>query len=295
MAPHGVFRSSRSCRRAFVLLFLPAWAAHLGSSTEPVTTIEGLVDRYNSIFGPFGGNRNAASHLWVSFILAQASQVDKATLETLFRGFCPVSGSPLPSDTSSTLFSSTLERLDGSAVDGYTHHCCWPCICDLQESVRVDTLSVTTSDGEEQFDVLVIGDPCEQASLLNASFDDPFSGHNTSLWQEAPAVRCEAGKLKGAVFSDGGHPIIGMYLTGPPAEPAAGQNSGDEASAYQDMCEDRAEQGYTSGMGLIFNKVAAISPLAAGEGGTSLLANKSYSTRFQRAGTMRGTKLAVRP
>ena len=35
--------------------------------------------------------------------------------------------------------------------------CCWPCVCDLQEFVKADTLEVDTRDGRTTFDVLVIG------------------------------------------------------------------------------------------------------------------------------------------
>ena len=56
-----------------------------------------LHQRYSEIFRY--GNRNAASHLWTSYILDRASVTPAAQIELLFSGFCAVSGSPVyPSD-----------------------------------------------------------------------------------------------------------------------------------------------------------------------------------------------------
>ena len=40
---------------------------------------------------------------------------------------------------------------------GNVHVCCWPCVCDLQEFVKTDTLEVDTKYGRTTFDVLVMG------------------------------------------------------------------------------------------------------------------------------------------
>ena len=65
-----------------------------------------LHNEYHTIFSA-GGNRNAASHLWSSFVLDRAAQfsaerfgnqakAEQAFIE-LFQGFCAVSGSPVQS------------------------------------------------------------------------------------------------------------------------------------------------------------------------------------------------------
>ena len=47
---------------------------------------------------------------------------------------------------------------DSSQIDsGNVHVCCTPCVCDLKEFVKTDTLEVDTKDGKTTFDVLVIG------------------------------------------------------------------------------------------------------------------------------------------
>lgn len=60
-------------------------------------TVQDLHREYHNIFK--NGNRNAASHLWASFILDRSVHLKESTLEYMFAGFCAVSGSPVnPSD-----------------------------------------------------------------------------------------------------------------------------------------------------------------------------------------------------
>merc|ERR1719191_2505607 len=104
-------------------------------------TVRDLHSEYGNIFKH--GNRNAASHLWVSFILQRASQLAPSKLEEMFTGFCAVSGSPTrPSDY--TRYRLTLPLVDGGGlVSGFMYYCCWPCVCDTQDFIRVDTANVT--------------------------------------------------------------------------------------------------------------------------------------------------------
>ena len=45
--------------------------------------------------------------------------------------------------------------------------CCWPCVCDLQEFVKADTLEVDTREGRTTLDVLVIGEVFLQSHIYN--------------------------------------------------------------------------------------------------------------------------------
>ena len=53
----------------------------------------------------------------------------------------------------------TLDGVDGTQSVGFIYHCCWPCVCDATDLVRVDTLTVPTKEGDVQMKFLVIGDP----------------------------------------------------------------------------------------------------------------------------------------
>jgi hypothetical protein len=223
-----------------------------------------LRDQYYHIFK--SGNRNAASHLWFSFVVEHASNLPASTLHNILKGFCPVSGSVLPDDPR-TMYKVTLPQVSGGKMTGVTRHCCWPCICDLSEFVRVDTKTVGTSDGPTQLHVLVIGDPCTNPGKLDQSFSDPFSGTPTTLKENAPELACNASsKLHGAIYSDHGYPIIGTFFTDASdlsavASPPTPVSAEDPTFGWGEKCVLRRKSGYNSGMGLIFHLVAKIAPI----------------------------------
>jgi len=251
--------------RFLVLAFASAWDG---------TTVKDLHQQYYNIFT--SGNRNAASHLWSSFLLDHAESMPRERFELLSSGYCPVSGSPVtPSDSKRFLFR--LPHVDGSGpVNGFLHLCCWPCICDTIDFVGVDTKTVQTADGEERYNFAVLGNPCTDPAKLKEPFDDVYGRSNT-LEMSAPEVRCDGSRLVGAPLSDHGYVIIGMFLAAPAASPEVRGNpkpgrmtSHDgvkyqDSGEYQDKCIARAHQGYNSGMGEIFRRVAMISPVVPGE------------------------------
>jgi len=241
-------------------------------------TINDLHEHYNEIFP--SNNRNAASHLWSSWIMNKAPQLGSAEFNTLFSGFCPVSGSPV-SPTDYNTYAYRLSSLaSNSHAEGLMHHCCAPCVCDTMDMIKADTLTVSLAGGAKEFTFAVIGDPCRNAALLQQPFVDPFSGQSSTLADAAPEVHCDAnGKLRGATYSDHGGVIIGLLREAPtlavavPSLPTPGRITngvlaGKEDANYQDerefsdFCAERAKQGYNSGMGVIFRKVARITPLA---------------------------------
>lgn len=136
-------------------------------------------------------------------------------LTMFFSGFCAVSGSPVrPSDYNR--YRLTLPKLGGGYSTGYMHYCCWPCVCDTQDFIRVDTKNVTLSNGGGQrtFQFAVIGNPCDNPDQLKIPFTQPFdNGRQTSIVESAREVRClEDGTLEGATLSDHGFIIISMFF-----------------------------------------------------------------------------------
>lgn len=246
-----------------------------------LATPDDLIGQYYNIFKT--GNRNAASHLWSKFVLDHAAKMSDATLKNVFKGFCPVSGSPISNgDSSGRIYKVTLASVLGHNVTGVVRFCCSPCVCDLSENVRVDTLTVQTADGPKQYNMLVIGDPCANEVKLNESYVDPFNGQTLSLRQTAPELRCEDTalyskhkRLVGAVYSDNGFPVIGFLWTDaselsmwtPPNQlyrdwdPSHHVHSDDPTFGWRSICQERKRAGYSSGMGLIFRLAATISPI----------------------------------
>ena len=121
-------------------------------------TVRQLHGKYYEIFSR-AYNRNAASHLWSSYILNRASNMTESEIHQLFKGFCPVSGSPVSPSTRNLWQGVQVKKATNTRdeVSGSLHVCCWPCVCDLQALVKTDPLTINTADGTKVFNSLVIG------------------------------------------------------------------------------------------------------------------------------------------
>lgn len=110
--------------------------------------------------------------------------------------------------------------------------------------------------------MLVLGNPCDHPEQLEIPFVQPFDKRTTTLSREAREVSClPDGRLEGAHLSDNGYIIINMFFEDD------GQQA-NEQDQFVDMCKQRADAGYNSGMGEIFRKVAAISPIQTQSNGS---------------------------
>ena len=265
------------CRTAFIAACAAVAAANtMELEVQDVDVPAGpreLHQRYSEIFRY--GNRNAASHLWTSYILDRAAMTPAAQLELLFSGFCAVSGSPVyPSDYKR--YRLRLKHaVTGVDEVGFMYYCCWPCVCDTWDFIKVDTLTVNTADGPKAYRFAVIGDPCENEAQLDVPFIQPFDGRTTTLRRDAPEVRCENGRLIGATRTDHGFIAISMFFDAPSEEEEdrgvwqpgrvvqRGGHVFQDDVEYSDMCSERASDGYNSGMGEIFRRVAAITPVGS--------------------------------
>lgn len=216
--------------------------------------VQALHREYSNIFRH--GNRNAASHLWSSFLIDRAPFMSAKRFEKLSTGYCAVSGSPVtPMDQ--TRYKMKLQRVDGMGTQiGYMYYCCWPCVCDTEDFIRADTKTIETRDGAKKYNVAVIGNPCNNPKALHEPFVQPFDKRRTTIAASAPEVKCmSAGRLEGATMSDNGFVILSLLFD------ASGKNEQLANDEYRSMCDDRKDAGYNSGMGEIFRRVAAISPV----------------------------------
>lgn len=221
-------------------------------------SVQDLHREYSTIFKH--GNRNAASHLWSTFLIERARFMSDRRFQKLNGGYCAVSGSPVsPSDP--TRYRLTLEKVDGTGKHtGFMYYCCWPCVCDTQDFIRIDTKTIELADGPREYHFAVIGNPCSKPGALSEPFTQPFDKRLTTIAHAAPEVRCgRGGVLEGATMSDNGYVIVALFFD------ASRRVSGfqDEAD-FKEMCENRKDHGYNSGMGEIFRRVAAIAPVDTG-------------------------------
>lgn len=227
----------------------PAWS---GTSTED------LWNEYYNIFPT--RNRNAAAFKWSSFLLDRSWQMTADTFEHLATGYCAVAAAIVKA-REQTRYRVTLPMIGGGVKQGLMYYCCWPCICDTLDFLRVDTKTVALKDGQSRsYHFAVMGNPCKNPAALTTPYTDPFSGRTETLEYSAPEVKCSAdGSLEGAEMSDNGYVIMAMFF-----------EDGGQASMEQSYfegwdsspCAKRAEGGYRSGMGLIFRKVASANPIS---------------------------------
>jgi len=218
----------------------------LPASDDHTPRIQDLHREYSNIFRH--GNRNAASHRWSSFLFDRSNQMTLDRFQFFMSGYCAVSGSPVrPSDY--TRYRLTLPLVGSSnneEVSGYMYYCCWPCVCDTQDFIRIDTKTITTIDGiEQKLYFAVIGNPCDHPDVLTKPFVQPasYGARTTTLQETAPEVRCDDnGHLKGATLSDHGYVIISMFFDATVLDRTT-VNKGNE----KDDKEDEEEELTTSG------------------------------------------------
>jgi len=135
-----------------------------------------------------------------------------------------------------------LPDLNGVQKTGFVHFCCWPCVCDAHDWLKVDPTEIETSEGKRTFNFLVIGNPCQDSGVIPAS---------------APDVTCVDGKLEKATYSTNGYAIVGMLQDYDTSKHSTDENEVLGGGTLS-KCESRAQDGYHSGMGQIFREVAAI-------------------------------------
>lgn len=224
-----------------------------------------LVNAYENVFP--SGNRNAAAFVWSHWLLGKSHEFSAEKFQKLFSMFCGVSGAYLSPDEGAfpqqhARWRLTLDQVTGGQRKGFMFYCTgckgWPCLCDAKDFIRVDTKTVTLKGGKKKkYHFAVMGDPCKDPKSLTKPFWEPLDKQQETVEKSAPEVSCGSdGLLQNAQKSDHGHIILTMFH----------DDEDDDIKAhhqadYEEKCKTREENGFESGMGMIFRKVAGISPL----------------------------------
>jgi len=102
-------------------------------------------------------NRNAAGPKFFKHILDK--EITYQDFIEYNKLYCAVSGS-LISPNSRPDFVYLKSAENGEKICGFYHKCCFPCSCDLMKYSQVKNMKHTFSDGEKEFTVLTIKNPC---------------------------------------------------------------------------------------------------------------------------------------
>lgn len=248
--------------------------ASITTSYANLKTPDDLHQQYYTIFP--SGNRNAASHRWATYVLERSEEMTQETFVNLFASFCAVSGSPVYPSPAKRWKMTLPQVAGGQNKTGMMYFCCYPCVCDSYDFIKVDTKTITTLDGPKQYRFVVIGNPCLHSEALTEQWQDPFRGQMTSLQQSAPDVKCDGSYLEKATLSDNGHVILSLFFEDGTPGHATADVGFQDSSQLTGYCQKRAEEGYASGMGQIFRKVAVVTPV-----GQTYVANPITSTTLR--------------
>lgn len=197
-----------------------------------------LFNQYSCLFHP-SNNRNAASHVWVNHLVNHSSNLSVDEFREQAKGFCPVSGSPI---SGSNEFVQDLSTTLGTQSRVAINYCCWPCTCDIsdanaQNKLHIHPSVVNTAGGSLNVNYIVIDDPC------NSSANIPI---------EAPAIQCNGNSLQNAIHVQtpiGSKVAIGFAF-----------DSQELPNYPSTQCENRANNNYRSGMGMIFRNLLSLTP-----------------------------------
>ena len=75
--------------------------------------------------------------------------------------YCAVSGSLMdPNNKPEFVYLKNVEN--DEKICGFYHRCCYPCSCDLMKYSKVKKMKYNFIDGEKEFFVLTINNPCEK-------------------------------------------------------------------------------------------------------------------------------------
>ena len=149
------FKKIKLLKTLFIFLLITIFCFIKPSFSKDFNYYEDLVKDWIKIFPD--QNRNAAGPKFFKHIL------DKVITFQDFieynKLYCAVSGS-LISPNSRTDFVYLKSAENGEKICGFYHKCCFPCSCDLMEYSQVKNMKHKFSDGEKEFTVLTIKNPC---------------------------------------------------------------------------------------------------------------------------------------
>ncbi len=139
----------------FIFLLITFFCFLKPSYSKDFNYYEDLVKDWIKIFPD--QNRNAAGPKFFKHILDK--EITYQDFIEYNKLYCAVSGS-LISPNSRPDFVYLKSAENGEKICGFYHKCCFPCSCDLMKYSQVINMKHTFSDGEKEFTVLTIKNPC---------------------------------------------------------------------------------------------------------------------------------------
>ncbi len=150
-----VFKKFKFLKTLFIFFLLIVFCLIKPSYSKDFNYYEDLEKDWIKIFPD--QNRNAAGPKFFKHILDK-----KITYQDFIeynKLYCAVSGSLIaPNSKPDFVYLKSAEN--GEKICGFYHKCCFPCSCDLMKYSKIKKMKYKFTDGEKEFSVLTIKNPC---------------------------------------------------------------------------------------------------------------------------------------
>ena len=153
--PDIFYKKIKPLKTLFIFLLITIFCFIKPSYSKDFNYYEDLVKDWIKIFPD--QNRNAAGPKFFKHILDK--EITYQDFIEYNKLYCAVSGS-LISPNSRPDFVYLKSAENGEKICGFYHKCCFPCSCDLMKYSQVKNMKHKFSDGEKEFTVLTIKNPC---------------------------------------------------------------------------------------------------------------------------------------
>ena len=171
-------------------------------------------------------NRNAGGVQFFYYIY-KIIKPNKKDFDIYNKLYCGVSGSLidpkyiLDNDNNFKLKNKSnmfvrIKHIDGSYRCGYYYNCCIPCSSDIMNENKVDVLvedlNLNLGDGNFNYSVLTIPDPCVNSIIINNKELLPDPNNNNLNWKAVSSFNCKSKKTKNSIKSNSGRIIFAILF-----------------------------------------------------------------------------------
>ena len=200
-----------------------------------------LMNDFSKIFPD--RNRNSGGAQFFHHIMSLNPTKDE--FDHYNRYYCAVSGSPIDVNRKDNKSFIYIEDLDGNKICGDYYRCCVPCNCDLMKYSKVENMTLSLKDGDYDYYVITIDDPCSNEKSIPSS---------------VTSFKCVNGKTQNGLHSPSGRLIKGILHNGRVCSDNEFKQI-DEHDVTGDYCRERNStkpEDLRGGMGDIFVQLSLI-------------------------------------
>ena len=208
---------------------------------NPQELYDKLMGDFNKIFPD--RNRNSGGAQFFHHIMSL--NPTKEEFDYYNRFYCAVSGSPIDVNRKDNKSFIYIEDMEGNKICGDYYRCCVPCNCDLMKYSKVENMVISLKDGNFNYYVITINDPCSNPVLIPDS---------------VTSFKCENGKTQNGKYTPSGRLIKGILHNGRMCNPSDVEEI-DKHKVTGDFCKERNmthPDDLRGGMGDIFVKLSLI-------------------------------------